>query len=516
MTDAFERHWDLPGSLLSRTGWYSWGACSDGPVIAAAGLADLSCLQYILDLGMQLPEEVGSERHYDVVHHELIDNRWSTPLLRAIERQRPENIRLLVQRGALADGIQERDLIDHALRFRRFCDGDRSRLSHSFVPVDPATVGPLSSQTSPDRVTVTEIEERRSTVSRFWAEPSSKDIDYSNDGALMHSVLMAAAATLEIMDIVLGSGADVIAWKEPASTTSLPNNETDLALSQLCTSTPLHAAIAMRNTTMLRALLERGFDPNARALITGSQALTPAQYAIVSNDVEALSTLKAEPTADLSLVTPVFHVHTNHFAVAQLNLELLLATDISPFSTPPTSLGHSLLHIACLPMDDGSLQLGSHKIRQSIHDVRYLQTKLRYRSTPDVWDDSGDWQDSAFSAPPAITYPCPVKTTQTQLSLCKHLVSELGPQCIGMQDIHGNTALHYLSAEKDPNWELISWIRQQEGGEEVWVKVRNFWGHSAVELSEDGEVARSAPRTETGRGGRGGRGGAGLSWGRGG
>ncbi|KAK3626227.1 hypothetical protein LTR22_023249 [Elasticomyces elasticus] len=515
MTDAFKRHWDLPESFTSK-GCYSQGEYSDGPVIAAAGLADLSCLQYVLDLGMQLPEEAGSERHYDVVHHELIDERWSTPLLRAIERQRPENIRLLVQRGALADGIQKRDLIDHALRFRRFCDGNRSRLSHLLVPVDPATVGPLSSQTSPDSLTVTEIEERRSTISRFWAEPSSKDIDYSSDGALMHSVLMATTSTPEILDIVLGSGADVIAWKDPASTTSLPDNETDLALSQLCTSTPLHAAIAMRNTTMLRALLERGFDPNARALITGSQALTPAQYAVVSNDVEALSALKAEPATDLSLVTPVFHVHANHFAVAQLNLELLLATDISPFSTPPTSLGHSLLHIACLPMGDDSLQLAPHKIRQSVHDIRYLHTKLRDRSTTDVWDDSGDWQDSsACSAAPALTYSCPVKTTQTQLSLCKYLVGELGPQCIGMQDIHGNTALHYLSAEKDPNWELISWIRQQEGGEEVWVKVRNFWGHSAVELSEDGEAARSAraPRAATGRG-RGAR--VRVSWGRGG
>ncbi|KAK3620243.1 hypothetical protein LTR56_023516 [Elasticomyces elasticus] len=491
MTDAFKRHWDLPESFTSK-GCYSQGEYSDGPVIAAAGLADLSCLQYVLDLGMQLPEEAGSERHYDVVHHELIDERWSTPLLRAIERQRPENIRLLVQRGALADGIQKRDLIDHALRFRRFCDGNRSRLSHLLVPVDPATVGPLSSQTSPDSLTVTEIEERRSTISRFWAEPSSKDIDYSSDGALMHSVLMATTSTPEILDIVLGSGADVIAWKDPASTTSLPDNETDLALSQLCTSTPLHAAIAMRNTTMLRALLERGFDPNARALITGSQALTPAQYAVVSNDVEALSALKAEPATDLSLVTPVFHVHANHFAVAQLNLELLLATDISPFSTPPTSLGHSLLHIACLPMGDDSLQLAPHKIRQSVHDIRYLHTKLRDRSTTDVWDDSGDWQDSsACSAAPALTYSCPVKTTQTQLSLCKYLV------------------------EKDPNWELISWIRQQEGGEEVWVKVRNFWGHSAVELSEDGEAARSAraPRAATGRG-RGAR--VRVSWGRGG
>ncbi|KAK4898878.1 hypothetical protein LTR27_003609 [Elasticomyces elasticus] len=495
MTDAFKRHWDLPESLSYR--YASWGDYSDGPVIAAAGLADSSCLQYILNLGMQLPEEVGSERHCDVVHHELIDERWSTPLLRAIERQRPENIRLLVQRGALADGYRRETSLTMLFAFVAFV----TAIARDFrIP----------------SVTVTEIEERRSTIARFWAEPSSKDIDYSSDGALMHSVLMAATTTIESLDIVLGSGADVIAWKGSASTTSLPNNETNLALSQLCTSTPLHAAIAMRNTTMLRALLERGFDPNARALITGSQALTPAQYAIVSNDVEALSALKAEPTTDLSLVTPVFHVHANHFAVAQLNLELLLATDISPFSTPPTSLGHTLLHIACLPMDDGSFQLAPHKIRQSVHDIRYLHTKLRDRLTPDVWHDSGDWQDSAFSAAPALTYPCPVKMTQTQLSLCKYLVGELGPQCIGMQDIHGNTALHYLSAQKDPNWELVSWMRQQEGGEEVWVKSRNFWGHSAVELSEDGEVARNAPasRTAIGRGGRGAR--VGVSWGRGG
>ena len=123
---------------------------------------------------------------------------------------------------------------------------------------------------------------------------------------------------------------------------------------------------------MLRALLDRGFNPNARALITGSCALTPSQYAIVVGNLEAYSILESHDQLDKSVTTPVFNVHTLHFATAHLRAELLEAVNVPLSSAPVTALGHTLLHIACLPFRSCEIQ-PSKKIEQSIHDVRNMR-----------------------------------------------------------------------------------------------------------------------------------------------
>jgi hypothetical protein len=63
--------------------------------------------------------------------------------------------------------------------------------------------------------------------------------------------------------------------------------------------------------------IDSGISPNARALITGNQALTPAQYAITLGDLDTY-TLLVERGADSSMTTLVFNVHALHFAAAQL------------------------------------------------------------------------------------------------------------------------------------------------------------------------------------------------------
>lgn len=195
-----------------------------------------------------------------------------------------------------------------------------------------------------------ELAERRSSHYRgaCWHEPHKRAMDYSRDEMLFNAIVRAGTSTVEILDQLIAGGADVSAWVGPDTKDELPDEEY-LSSSALALSTPLHAAIASYNTTMLRALLHRGFNPNARALITGSCALTPLQYAVVLGNTEAYSILDAHDQSDKSVLTPVFKVHLLHFAIAHLQLHMLQMVDLPLSVAPPTALGHTLLHIACLP-----------------------------------------------------------------------------------------------------------------------------------------------------------------------
>ena len=190
--------------------------------------------------------------------------------------------------------------------FDATCYDNRVALHDMEVGVAEESVGTVSSQTSPPYLTDDEVAERRSTLAPFWAVPCCFEIDYSMEEALYHSVVMARQTTPQILDQLLDAGADSSAWRT-SGMISLPS-EDELQPSQLSISTPLHTAIATNNLSMLHALLDRGFSPDARAMITGSQALTPLQYAIVIGDTASCSLLKSRG-ADPGLRTPVFDVH---------------------------------------------------------------------------------------------------------------------------------------------------------------------------------------------------------------
>lgn len=150
--------------------------------------------------------------------------------------------------------------------------------------LDDDEVGSVPSQIHPSFLTDDGLTDRRRHLGPFWAVSHCFEIDYSMDEVFYHSVVMAGLATTEISDQILDPGADTGARCEPLPV-SLPE-ETDLKPSEACSSTPLHTAIAKGDQAMLCTLLDRGFSPNARALISGSQALTPMQYAIVIGDLE--------------------------------------------------------------------------------------------------------------------------------------------------------------------------------------------------------------------------------------
>jgi hypothetical protein len=474
----------------------------EGPMIFAAGHEDSSVLRLLLKRTELL---LSQESRLELVNLEL--DRWvtgqdsekmPTTLLRAIERQRPENVRLLLEYGADPNGVYIETQKGLARTYRRFWKSEQQRGTwqyqvHGCQPVRVDDVGKVSSEFIP--LTEEELVERRATSHRvaFWHEPYKHALDYSRDEVLFNAVVRAGTSTPEILDQLLADGADVSAWVGTENKDQLPDEE-DLSPSALTLSTPLHAAIASFNTTMLRALLHRGFNPNARALITGSCALTPLQYAIILGNTEAYSVLNSHNQLDKAILTPVFNVHLLHFAIAHLRTHTLQMIDLPLSAAPPTALGHTLLHTACLPHTFHEVQTSS-KAEQSVHDTRSLSFShaIGYPSGDQRYDSHGrkiDW----FQERPAPCVPLP-RTPKDELrrqeEVCKLIIAELGAEHICIADVHGNTALHYLASAFDLNEDLIVWMREQAGGEDVWQKTENMWGHTPQAIWDDNMGERS-------------------------
>jgi hypothetical protein len=78
---------------------------------------------------------------------------------------------------------------------------------------------------------------------------------------------------------------------------------------------------------MLHALFNQDFNPNSRAFITRSLAVTPAQYAIVTGRLEAHLILKTQAQTDVGISMLVYRVHILHFATALLRLDLIKSVD---------------------------------------------------------------------------------------------------------------------------------------------------------------------------------------------
>ncbi|KAK6434156.1 hypothetical protein LTR95_009666 [Oleoguttula sp. CCFEE 5521] len=241
---------------------------------------------------------------------------------------------------------------------------------------------------------------------------------------------------------------------------------------------------------MFRAILDRGFNPNARPIITGSHALTPAQYAIIIGNTGAYRLLQSHPDFRPDILTPVYGVHSLHFAVAQLNAELLDVIGLPLASASCTSIGHTLLHIACLPYDEDVIETSGPKAAASYHDTRWPDaTQYRHRRVwPTTWGLSGQEDYLGYAErdkDPRDMYPTASEQWESQDAICKLLVAELGPKTIAQCDMHGNTALHYLAGVKDLNLDLIEWLRSQHGANAIWHGSVNYWGHTPADLLED-------------------------------
>ncbi len=425
----------------------------------------------------------------------------STPLLQAIRCQLPQNVDTLLEHGAFPNGVDLESLEVYQSLFLRFRPSIPDHLDIDGDVADRKTLMGCMElpQTAP--ITEQEIERRLHTLTPFWMSPDATALDIFPGGDEMHSLIAAARRpSTQIFDRLVQAGADASAW------ICTPNQRYDLdsdAPSSIAVANPLQAAIEAVNIPMISHLLALKFDPNFLPLSTPLSCLTPMMTSLLNINkalrdspkevpaqppdlilpavfnLQAYTAMIGHPLLDLTLTTPILSVHSFHLAVAYgslpLFLHVLCTLSISPANVAPTALGHTFLHIACLPPSAANIKTNSLAILKSIHDTRSLVYPRSHQIIPPELGTRRPYPSSS-STEDEIVVDC---TAQTEL--VDYLVSALSHK-VSEQDIYGNTALHYLASQKAPNTGSISLLRSAEGGECAWSTVRNRWGYSAEDL----------------------------------
>jgi len=408
----------------------------------------------------------------------------NSPLLQAIRSKLPANVTTLLKWGADPNGLSTEDLSFYQALFLRFrpeipddvdLHGDIATrdkfLSHMEIPQTAA-------------LTQEEIDDRLfDAVAPFWSEEYFNPLNHWVNGDTAHSLVEAArTGSVEILDQVYQASPDCSFWMTRQLEILDPPTPSSLVV-----STPLHAAIETRNMVMLSHLLGLGFDPNIQALAAPTGCTTPLAATTIQCEpwnIEAYELLASHPKIDFNIRTPVYSVHLLHFATARLSLPMLqrITQDTELKNAGKTALGHTLLHIVCLPPTSAYIQFSSEKIFRSIHEVSDLSSKGQYRARFKQLNDPG--------------LPKLVDHLVAQTEVVKFLV-EGGVRDLGAVDVHGNTPLHYLAGHRCVNTELIEWLRGLPGADEAWKNTRNIYGHTAEDLYID--AVALWPREEEGK-----------------
>jgi hypothetical protein len=294
----------------------------------------------------------------------------------------------------------------------------------------------------------------------------------------MPSLVEAArSGSIEILNMLLAAGADASFWMSPHFYVPEPPTQSSLSI-----SSPLHAALQIKDMKMLKYLLDIDFDPNIMPLANPTRCFTPLMATIIYSEdfnQEAFDLLCSYPNTNSEVRTPVYGVHLLHFAVAGLNLDMLkhVASKVPLRNAGLTALGHTLLHIACMPSNALEVQRHSEIIYRSIHETRDLHAR----------------NDPHARCPPDRA-TCPIvddSQFEQQTAVVKFLWDN-GITGVEKRDVHGNTPLHYLVGCRTVNQELLTWWLEQEqpGVAAIWEKCLNNYGATPKALFYAGEKVK--------------------------
>lgn len=438
---------------------------------------------------------------------------YSTPLLDAIHSQSDDAVKTLLQSGSDPNGVSLYDISLHAAGFLRFGPS----ISEGSLPDPYLTAIHTREQilTAIGRqqisaITQGEVEDRfEDCVGKFWTEPLLRPLAQIPRGDAVPAVVEAAQrGSIEVIDLLIDNGADVSFWLSRQTGLPVPATVSSLAI-----TTPLHSAIWSRNTGVLKHLLSCGFNPNAMPLAAITRCITPAMATISYCDPwnqAAWECLQKHPAFDPGVRTPIFDVHILHFAAAKLSLPLLKAiVEAVPLADAgTTALGHTMLHIVCLPLDERFVNWHSEPVYRSVHETRDLSElsgalKARFGETQsndystarDILDEN-DLSHSTFASPETTDH-LPASSTESyfpdQIAIIQYLY-ECNAANISKQDVHGNTALHYLASHCSVNHQLVTWLRSQDQGQQAWGGLKNRYGFTAQDILSSNEVAVRNPK----------------------
>lgn len=298
---------------------------------------------------------------------------WKSPLTEAILAKQPGNAALLLKYHADPNGFPIDLFSSFSSCFVRHRPKNlRADTLGSLPPRVKILANAESPQTGP--LTDLEVEARRSSRCRFWAEK-----DFPSLGSAFKASITALEAAAKVNDKetfarLVEAGADVTAWKGRHG--EIPNAASP---SFLTLSTPLHRAIKAEYPAMVAYLIRSHHSPGYFPLSTITRSLNATMYALTLPALPRILLDLLLPATDLSARTPIYNCHILHIAAATLSLDVFshiseavgpVAQDLSSLS--PTAIDHTVLHIACLPRDDSCINVHSQKIYESIHEVRTL------------------------------------------------------------------------------------------------------------------------------------------------
>ncbi|EPE30161.1 Ankyrin repeat-containing protein [Glarea lozoyensis ATCC 20868] len=470
------------------------------PSMRAASNADCRILKALLQKGffyfIKYPDR-NSHSDNEYPHHHESDHRLAhpsefgfsalrsngrneigitTPLMEALRARLPENVRTLLIAGANPDGVPIHILEAHAALFLRFRPSihpleygskDAATRSEYLRLMDISQISSLTKE---------EVDDRRwDGLAPFWCEERFTPSSFWKHGASMHSLVEAAGlGDVEDFNLLLEYGADASFWMTPHLFVPEPPSS-----SSLCISTPIHAAIEHGKHSMLRHILDLGFDPNTMALANPTRCVTPLMATLLHHDrfdKESFDMLSMQPNINFEIRTPIYGVHLLHFAVAKLNFTMLrhVVSFVPLRNAGTTAIGHTLLHVACMPSRNVQIQRRSDIIMRSIHETRDTRAENDINAVPAV--DSN-----------ALPHPIDL---YTQSSIMKYLWNN-GVQDIDSKDVHGNTALHYLAGCRAVNHLLFEWFLKIEDVEDVWYHSENDQMATPADLLDANERVSS-------------------------
>ena len=511
---------DLHG--LSVLDWLPGGCYNTRAAIRAAGNPNPEILRTLLACGgdyvasqqsipYDAPSYLGDDNEYGPNATDSPDlPGFTSALLQAIISQHPQNVSILLSAGASPDGLSCRLLSLNAAGFLRFGPHFAERQHYvmedaslysrehlmSYIP-DPQ-LSPLTSHELRDRLDCP-------VATRFWSETDFRILSPVENADRVPALIAAAEKPdLTILNSLLDApGVDTSFWTTSPQLGDVPIQEKP---SSLAITTPLHAAISARNHPALSLLLSRSFHPNTLPLAAPTRCITPAMATIVYCDpwnADAYKALRTHSQIDLSIRTPIYQVSMLHLAVARLDLHLLrtVAADLPLPQAGPTALGHTLLHIACLPLDQSWVQMHSEPIFKSCRETRNLS------ESDVVEENSGDylkareamWRKKRKALP--ANFPgkhriprfsrrpsCEAvhDTHRKQIEVIDYLLQNHRTLDIAATDIHGNTAMHYIASHRNINEALLDRLWDEGGAEQAWRGVKNRHGFTAAELFRSG------------------------------
>lgn len=410
------------------------------------------------------------------VRYDQGDMGITTPLLEAIRARQFENVNILLNKGANPNGPPLSVIEDYSAFFLRF---------RPVIPDSPDRYGDVANRKEfldrmdlPQLSTLTweEVEDRFwDGMAPFWCEQDFVPTNFFPHGEAIPAIVEAArSGSTRLVNALIAAGADTTFWKTPQFFVPARSTESSLSV-----SSPLHAALQARDVRMLGHLLKLGFDPNTMPLANPTRCFTPLMAAAIQHgdfDYQAFDILAQHPNINFELRTPIYSVHILHFATATLNLRMLEhIIQYTPLCNAcKTALGHTLLHIACLPANSLEVQRRSQIIFESIHETRDLDTN-----------------NDAFASCPEVDFPYnPYETNfANQISVVQFLWTN-GLTNIQDKDVHGNTALHYLCGYKRINQELLSWWLPKGGVSNIMNCSVNMYGATPNQLLDEGARAR--------------------------